>query len=268
LSRFDQHSAYAFLIFYIIYIIWTSTLFIPPLLTSLIVFFGMFPDTDGFYFILKNKSPDKTAVELIDGDFQHHFHSRIHNPLNYLPLIILFIIALIFNFYPLYFLTPVIGIYSHFFFDSVASGDGIMWGNNPFRKKQYGRFINIFSKNTDGYHGYYWDARYRKTIICKIGNICVLISAIIIQIMAIHYAIFIGNYWSILYTSSVVYFIMIVILGTKKHPIKWIEEPPNGRYQDYRINPDYINGLSKRNKKRHLEKYSYLLNDVNSKLFI
>lgn len=260
MSRFDQHSAYAFLIFYGIYIAWRGIILIPPLLVSLIVFFGMFPDLDGFYFIFKNRGSEKTAVELIDGDFQHHFHSRIHNPLNYFPLVVLFFITLIFNFYPLYFLTPVVGIYSHFFFDSVASGDGIMWGNNPFKKKQYSRFINIFSNSTDGYHGYYWDARYRKTIICKFGNLCVLISAIIIQIMEIYYVSSYHNDLNILYTSAVVYFIMVLILGSKKHPEEWLDEPPYGRYQDYRINPDYINGLSQRNRKKHLEKYSSLLN--------
>jgi len=261
MSRFDQHSAYSFLTFFIIHFLWTGSFFMSQYLVLLSVIFGMFPDLDGFYFIIKHRGDGIRAVDKIDENFQHHYFSPVHNPLNYFPFVIVFIFALIFNFYPLYFLTPVVGIYCHFFIDTFASGDGIMWGKNPFKKEHYGRFFNFFSKKTDGYHGYYWDARYRKTYLCKIGNICVLASAIILQIMQIYSTIFVHYLYSdnLLYSIAIVYLIMILLLGTKAHPEEWLDEPPKGRYHDHRIDPKYINGLSERNRKKHLEKYPFLL---------
>ncbi len=213
----------------------------------------MFPDLDVFYVF--------RIVDKKDPNFQHHFRSRMHNPLNYIFLIVIFIIALIFRFYPLYFLALVLGVFSHFFLDSFASGDGIMWGKNPFKKGQYGRFANLFSKKTDGYHGFYWYTQYRKTMTCKIGNAGVLISTIIIQILEIYsttYFIF-NSTGNILYIVVIVYLILTLILGAKKYPEDFLEESPNGRYQDYRINSNYINGLSEKNRKKHLRKYAHLL---------
>ncbi len=259
MSRIDQHSAFGFLMYYLIYILWTGSLLIEPELVGLIALFSMVPDLDVFYVF--------RILDIADPNFQHHFRSKMHNPLNYTFFIAIFIGALIFRFYPLYFLAAMLGVYSHFFFDSFASGDGIMWGKNPFKKNHYGRFVNLFSTRTDGFHGFYWYVRYHETVICKFGNACVLISAIIVQTLEIYSATYfvfnlIGN---ILYILVVVYFILGLILGSKKHYLltskleELLKEPPNGRYQDYRINPNYINGLSEKNRKKHLKKYSHLL---------
>ena len=160
---------------------------------------------------------------------------------------------------------PVIGIYcGHFLFDSISCGDGLMWGKIPWKRGRYARYINLMPARVDGYHGVYWEARYRKTLISKIGNVAVLLSIIIIFIFQINSIIEhfndgnppgISGY----FLFPIIFFIIALRIGLKKPSAKALEEPPEGRYADYRVNLNYINGLSKKNQKKHLEKYSVLL---------
>jgi len=258
LSRTEQHCAFGFLIYYLIYILWTGTYILNKYLIFLIVFFSIVPDLDSIYYYIKLKG----KIEL-NMKFQHHYTSFMHYPLVYVPFIIAFVISLIFDFFPLYFLIPVVGIYiGHFLFDTIACGDGIMWCKNPFKKDRYARFINLCCSKTDGYHGKYWNARYQQTFICKIGNIVVIISVIIIQILEIFeaYQKNFPNYTSAFYLGPIVFIILMFYLGIHEISPKWLEEPQEGRYADYRIDPKYINGLSEKNRKKHLEKYFHLLN--------
>jgi hypothetical protein len=226
----------------------------------LIIIFSIFPDFDAFYGAHK-----QGGFENLDDRFQHHYSLWFHYPLSFTPFIVAFIVSLSINFYPLYFLIPVVGIYfGHFFIDTFACGDGIMWGKNPFKKNQYARFINVFYSKTDGYHGLHWNARYRQTIICKLANVLVIISAMLIQTFSIMSSILIFPGISIatlFYIGSVVYLLLMLYFGVEKVPDDYRKEPPNGRYSDYRIDSKYINGLSVKNKKRHLQKYSELLKD-------
>lgn len=225
----------------------------------LIVFFSMFPDLDIFYGGAK-----KGGLKELDENFQHHYFSLAHYPILYIPFIIIFIICLIIDFYPIYFLTPVIGIYlGHFIFDTIACGDGIMWGKNPFKKGKYARFINIWYKKTDGYHGFHWEARYRQTLICKMGNIAVFVSAVIVQIFHIYetFRIFPWPTFNVFYLFSLIYFLSLLYFGLKKVPEEFLREPLKGRYADYRVDPNYINGLSEKNRRRHLERYSKIINN-------
>jgi hypothetical protein len=51
----------------------------------------------------------------------------------------------------------------------------------------------------------------------------------------------------------------MLFLGLKFTSKKWRQERPEGRYSDYRIKEKYINGLSGKNRRLHLMKYSVLL---------
>jgi hypothetical protein len=106
MSRPEQHGAYSLIIYYIIFVIWKKTFILPSLLTLLIIFFGIFPDFDTLYWIIKNRKAKNSGTE-----YQHHFHYLTHWPLSYAPLVIALVFNMIFNFYIEYFLVPVIGIY-------------------------------------------------------------------------------------------------------------------------------------------------------------
>ena len=259
MSRIEHHSAFGLLIYYILYVMWTGSLIIPSYYFIAIIFFSIFPDFDAIYYFIKNKGRMKLTMK-----YQHHLNSLTHLPLIYSPFIIVFIISLITNFYPLYFLISVVGIYcGHFLFDTIASGDGIMWVKNPFKRHSYVRFINIYCGKTDGYHGRYWDARYRQTKICKIGNYAVFIAIIIISF----------HIWNLYLlrlprrslSNLILFFFIMLYFGLKKYPEKWLKEPPEGRYWDYRVNMKYINGLSEKSRREHMEKYQGLLEDKKPK---
>ncbi|MHA1147450.1 MAG: hypothetical protein ACTSR8_04330 [Promethearchaeota archaeon] len=264
MSRIEQHSAVSFLIYYIIWLLWKKTWIIGGeyrFIVFLIVFFGLFPDLDTIIFGIKYKK----NARILSDQFQHHYTSPMHWPLLYTPFIVLFILSLIFNFYPEYFLVPVIGIYlGHFLMDTIACGDGIMWGKIPWKKKRYARFISVWAYKTDGYHGLYWDARYRQTKINKIGDIAIIISFIIILFFQLDSSIYhfqiknppgISGY----YVAPLIYFILAGLARKNHRDPKYLKEPSNGRYNDYRIDPTYINGLNEKNHQKHLIKYSHLL---------
>ena len=250
MARQEHHCAYAFILYFFIYLIWKGTI-IPGWAVFLIFFFGIFPDLDTIYWAIKQR---KLKMET---EFQHHLYFWTHWPLSYIPLIIIFMISLIFNYYPEYFLIPIIGIYfGHLLFDSIATGDGIMWGKIPWKKNQYARYINLFADKTDGYHGLYWIARYRKTIFFKVGHITAILNVIIIIYFQITCLII-----NIFYIISILYLLIAIILGIKRVPHDYYKEPPEGRYADYRKNPDYINGLSEKNRDKHLKKCSEIFRD-------
>lgn len=222
------HAVYAFLPYNLIYWLVYNTY---PLagMCVLVILFGCLPDFDYFYWKIKQKSKLSTA----SMEFQHHLMFPTHWPLTYFPLIIVFIVAWIFNYFPEWFFIPVIGVYSHMIFDSISCGDGLMWGKIPWKKGQYGRFINLLSKKTDGYHGKFWEARYKQTIFFKMETIAALISIIICLI----YILLGGSLW---YLFVIFTFSVMVYIGFKKPSPEYYEEPEQGRYADYRKNPDYI----------------------------
>ncbi|KKN21425.1 hypothetical protein LCGC14_0925460 [marine sediment metagenome] len=263
MSRLEHHSAFGILFYYLIYIIWTGSFILPSYYFNAILYFSILPDFDAIYYFFKSKGRLKLTME-----YQHHLHSLTHFPIIFSPVIIIFIISLILNIYPLYFLIPVVGIYfGHFFIDSIASGDGIMWGKNPFKRKKYSRFINTYSDKTDGYHGRYWDARYRKTKMFKLGTVALIFVLLIItlHILNLYFTAepSLRSPRSSLF-SLILFFIIFLYFGLRKPREKWLKEPPEGRYSDYRVNLKYINGLNEENRRRHMQKYRELLDvDLN-----
>ena len=258
MSRLEHHSAFGILFYYLIYIIWTGSFIIPSYYFHAIIYFSILPDFDAIYYFIKSKGRLKLNMK-----YQHHLNSLSHFPIIFSPVIIIFIICLITNFYPLYSLISVIGIYcGHFLFDTIASGDGIMWGKNPFKRKKYARFINTYSDKTDGYHGRYWDARYRQTKMFKLGTVVLIVVLLIItlHILNLYFTVepSLRNPRSSLY-SLILFFIIFLYFGLRKPREKWLKEPPEGRYSDYRVNMKYINGLSKKNRRKHMKKYQSLL---------
>ncbi|MHA2008646.1 MAG: metal-dependent hydrolase [Promethearchaeota archaeon] len=262
MSRIEHHSAFGVLFYYLIYIIWTRSLILPSHYFNAIIYFSLLPDFDAIYYFFKSKGRLKLTME-----YQHHLNSLTHFPLIFTPVIIIFIISAIVNYYPLYFLISVVGIYGgHFLIDSIASGDGIMWGKNPFSRKKYARFINKYSDETDGYHGRYWDVRYRQTKVAKFGNYAVIIVLIIIAFHILNVYITGGAIPSRYPRSSlfslIPFFVVFLYFGLRKPKERWLKEPPEGRFSDYRVNMKYINGLSEKNRKRHLIKYQDMLDQA------
>ncbi len=247
MARTEHHSSYAFLLYYLIYMLWKGPI-MPGWVVFLIIFFGLLPDLDGIYWKLKKKGE-------MDTHFQHHLYYWTHWPISYTPLLLLFVVCVILNFYPEYFLIPVIGIYGgHLIPDSISTGDGIMWGKKPWKKGSYARYINLFSCKTDGYHGRYWNLRYRSTIFFKIGTAAVIVSAIVILYFQIVVKVISG-----FYVFALIFFSVTLVKGLQKIPSEFYNEPPEGRYADYRKNSAYINGLSEKNKARHMKKYANIL---------
>lgn len=258
MSRFDQHSAFGFLIYYPIYILWTGSLIMDGIAVFLIVVSSIIPDFDIFI-----EGHKKDGLQNLDESYQHHYQSIMHYPLLYIPFFVPFILSVIFQFYPYYFLIPCLGIYlAHFLFDTIACGDGIMWTKVPW-SDNYAPFINFFSETTDGYHGLYWVARYQKTLVNKIGNAAVFISVVLIQLFQILY--FFNRFpymsYNIFYISSIIYLLLVLFLSKDELSREYLKEPPEGRYNDYRIDPEYINGLDEKMKEKHLKNYGHLLEE-------
>jgi len=158
-------------------------------------------------------------------------------------------------------LISVIGIYGgHFIIDTIASGDGIMWRKNPFRRKKYTRFINKYCDKTDGYHGRYWDARYRQTKMYKTGNYAVIVVLIIISFHILNSHLLKAPRSSLF--SLILFFLILLYFGLRNPKEKWLKEPPEGRYSDYRVNMKYINGLSEKSRRKHMEKHQGLLEQI------
>jgi hypothetical protein len=266
MAKLGHHAAFGFIIYYLIWIFWKGTFIISGdyrYIVLLIVIFGIFPDFDTIYWFAKKRGEKNINTT----EFQHHLYFWTHWPISYIPLIVIFIITLIFNFFPEYFLVPVVGIYGgHLILDSISCGDGIMWGKIPWKKGRYARYINLLPSVSDGYHGVYWEARYRKTFISKVGNIAIICTIIIISSFLIYSII---DYLDVpnspgisgYYLLPITFFVVMLILELKGVNVERLEEPSEGRYADYRINPIYINGLSEKNQKKHIEKYKTLLEE-------
>ena len=59
--------------------------------------------------------------------------------------------------------------------------------------------------------------------------------------------------------SLIFFFLIFLYFGVRKPKEKWLKEPPEGRFADYRVNLNYINGLSEKNRKKHITKYQDML---------
>lgn len=220
------HASYAFLIYALV--AWLAWEFIPPgLVIFLVMICGLCPDFDGLYWTLVKRGK-------MDGDFQHHLYFWTHWPLSYLPLVGLFVGSLLVGSYPMYFAVPVVGVYSHMVFDSIGCGDGLMWGKIPWKKDQYARYVNLWSRHTDGYHGGYWAARYRHTIYFKLETLAA-VAAIALIIMFSTRTGF--DFWSFL---SIGLLVALVLVGFKPVDAAFQQEPPKGRYTDYHVHPAYV----------------------------
>ncbi len=220
------HGSYALLLYSLI--AWLAWGVLPTgIMAFFAVIFGISPDFDGIYYRLAKKGE-------IGNDFQHHLYFWTHWPLSYLPLVILFTISAIFQFYPYIFAIPMIGIYSHMIFDSMGCGDGLMWGKIPWKKDQFARYVNLFSSRTDGYHGGYWSVRYRKTIFFKIENIAALGCIVLLVYIARSYGI---DGWVVI---AIMAFVGFILSGFTKLDPKFYAEPENGRYADYHVYPVYV----------------------------
>ncbi|MHA2282990.1 MAG: hypothetical protein ACXAC5_19290, partial [Promethearchaeota archaeon] len=62
--------------------------------------------------------------------------------------------------------------------------------------------------------------------------------------------------------SLIPFFVIFLYFGLRKPKEKWLKEPPEGRYADYRINLKYINGLGEKNRRQHITKYKGMLDQV------
>ncbi|MBD3188812.1 hypothetical protein GF325_18430 [Candidatus Bathyarchaeota archaeon] len=216
------HASYSFLTYSLI-----SMMFLGTIPTGFLSFFsllaGMIPDLDAIYWKLRNKGGKSS------NSFQHHLYYPTHWPVTFLPLIILTIIAYLTGFLFPFFLALTWGIYCHLIFDSISCGDGMNWGA-PWGK----RFVNLFSSKTDGYHGLYWSARYRRTIFFKLENAAALLSIVILVAFALVTQS--GMMW---YIIGITGLIVLIITGLTPIEDKYLEEPPGGRYNDYREIREY-----------------------------
>ncbi|MHA1679890.1 MAG: metal-dependent hydrolase [Promethearchaeota archaeon] len=234
------HASYSFLT----YILFFQLIFnaVPPgLLCFLSLLFGMFPDIDGlFWRLLKRRAQE-------DNSFQHHLYYPTHWPVTYTPLVAMTVVSFIFDWFPSYFLVLTWGIYCHLIADSVSCGDGMNWGA-PWGR----RFINLFSKKTDGYHGNYWGVRYRRTVFFKLENVAAVCSIAILAFLMINGSA--GYAWYILGIAGLA---LLIITGFIPIDKEFEREPPGGRYDDYRKIPEYYNRLPEK-KKREIKEWSEL----------
>jgi hypothetical protein len=228
-----SHASYSFLIFAFVSFVFLGK--VPAGGPSILaVAAGMVPDLDGLLWKLLH--PGKKA----DTSFQHHLEYPTHWPVVYLPLVIFMIIAWLVNFYPVQVLALTMGIYSHLVFDSISCGDGMNWGA-PWGR----RFINLCSSKTDGYHGLYWAARFKKTVFYKISLITSTISTILLAWFSILHVS--DSTWYIL---AIVMLVAMIVFDLVPVPREFEQEPPEGRYSDYRLKPGYYEKLSASMKER------------------
>jgi hypothetical protein len=195
---------------------------------------GMLPDLDGLFWRLTH--PGKKA----GTEFQHHLMYPTHWPATYLPLVAVAVITWLAGFYPLHFIAITIGVYSHLVFDSISCGDGMNW-TAPWGRK----FVNLFSSKTDGYHGRYWSARFRTTVFFKIQMVAAAITIGVVAGLATVRPN--GIFW---YGAAIAIEVGVVITDLLPVPREYYQEPPEGRYSDYRLKPGYYERLSPEMKQR------------------
>ncbi|MBN2150442.1 MAG: metal-dependent hydrolase [Candidatus Lokiarchaeota archaeon] len=222
-----SHASYSFLIFSAVSVFLLGA--VPqggP--SALAVAAGMLPDIDGLFWKLRH--PGKHS----GMDFQHHLMYPTHWPVFYLPLVAVTAITWLVDFYPMHFLAITMGAYLHLVFDSVSCGDGMNWGA-PWGK----RFVNLFSSKTDGYHGRYWEARFRTTIFFKVQWVGATIA---IGLLAWFASIHVDEiFW---YVVGIAVLVVVVALDLFPTPEIYHQEPPEGRYHDYRLKPGYYERMS------------------------
>jgi hypothetical protein len=226
------HGAHAFWLFYAIhFLIWQE--FPAPIYSALILLFGNLPDFDGLYWKLKGGQHD--------NNFQHHLYFWSHWPISWIPVVVIMIFSFITSLAPQFFLCVVVGVYAHLISDSASCGDGMMWSKIPWKKDQFAPFINLGSSKTDGYHGRYWTVRWRTTWTYKLA----IIQGILIIILMIVQMI---RYGFVFFYLVVILFFIISMLSAfvPIHP-KYYEEPPNGRFDDYRKHPAYLQWMEQNN---------------------
>ena len=230
------HGAYAFAIYFAFYTIFWHTC-ASGILCFFIIAAGMVPDFDSVYYIIAKKQ------SINDPLSQHHLYSWTHWPSSYSPFIIFFALSLMFNAYPEYFLITIVGPYAHCLFDSVSCGDGMMWGMSFLRKRrgEYARFVNLDARATDGYHGNYYFARYRRTKYFIIENVTAVgvISFVCWRILLTGFDIWYGGTLAVM--------IGTIFMGLRRVDPKYFAEPPQGRYADYHADPAYVTWFQKRN---------------------
>src|SRR5271157_1396300 len=223
------HAAYAFLIYcFILQLFWH--IWPNGCICFFIIAAGMAPDLDGVFYVAIRKQ------SMNDPKSQHHLHSWTHWPSSYIPIVIVVALSIIFDFYPQVFLIALIGPGSHLLFDSISCGDGMMWTATWWgvKKGKFGKFVNLDSKKTDGYHGDYYTARYRQTkyfLLENIGAIAVI-------------AILIWQWWvqgfDLGFVGGLLEIGVTVGLGLRPIDPKYLSEPPLGRYADYHVDPNYV----------------------------
>jgi hypothetical protein len=224
------HGAKAFIVYHLLfYLIWHA---LPlPIYSILIIIFGNLPDFDSIYWHFKGGK--------YDNNFQHHLYFWSHWPIAYLPVVIFTLIAFFTNTIFDFMFVASIGIYMHLIADTACCGDGMMWGKVPWRKDQFAVFYNFFSSKTDGYHGIYWTVRWRTTImfqIARMEGIGIIIFLIWLQVI---------NGFQFEYLLVIGFFILNLLGGFKSMDAQYLQEPPNGRYDDYRKHHLYLAWMEK-----------------------
>ncbi len=223
------HASYSFFIYLVIlrlaWQIWPNGIMC---LGGLIA--GISPDFDGIYHAIIKKG------DINDQNFQHHLHYWTHWPSSYFPVVIIVVFSLIFDFYPQYAIIAIVGPGSHLVFDSISCGDGMMWGAAWWKIKrgEFGKFTNLDSKKTDGYHGQYWSARYRQTKYYILENIAAGGVIVFLVYFALNGALDFPLIISFLFISGSV---VVSFFGVEA---KYKQEPPQGRYADYHVYPPYV----------------------------
>jgi hypothetical protein len=238
------HASYSFFIYLLILQLGWQT-WPNGIMCFFSLFAGIVPDLDGVYHTIIKKG------NINDQNFQHHLYYPTHWPSSYIPVVIAFVFSLIFDFYPQYFLIAIVGPGSHLIFDSISCGDGMMWAAAWWKIKrgEFGKFINLDSKKTDGYHGQYWTARYRQTKYFILENIAA--SGVIAFLI---YFVFNGalDFWLLLSLLGIGGSMVLGVIGVDA---KYAQEPPQGRYADYHTYPPYVLWYQKRYGRLPQKKY-------------
>jgi hypothetical protein len=223
------HSVNALLIYTFVYFLgWHN--FPPNYYPFLVLLFGYLPDFDGIYWRLTDHH--------FDTSFQHHLYLKTHYPITYLPLVVLFLVTIIFNFHPDLFLIFALGPYVHLACDSIGGGDGIMWGKT-WNKDQFARYFNFGATLPDGYHGKCWKARWHQTNAYKITRV------VAFCIIFVIIGVLIGYGFNLSYFLVILYFIITLSIDFIPIDPKFLAEPPEGRYSDYRKHPGYLAWMQK-----------------------
>ena len=101
--------------------------------------------------------------------------------------------------------------------------------------------------------------------MAKIGNYVVILVLIIIIFHALN--LYLSPNLTYRYPRSslfglIFFFLIFLYFGLKNPKEKWLKEPPEGRFADYRVNMIYIDGLSEKNRKKHIAKHQRLLDRI------